>query len=852
MLVLASYTAALYAAVVIPFKFGLPLVPGATEVRPGIAVLLLCSFLFGPAAAWGGAFGNLIGDFFGGTLGPGSFFGFFGNFLYAYVPYKMWEVAGGKDIAGRRGFGWWWRYILVCWASSAICASVIAWGIELVLGIPTMILGGLIFANNLFLPILIGPALIRLVTPRLEEWGLTYRQVEPDHPRPAVLAPIGGALIGAAGLAAGAIMVVGFVVMFLPDWARHFMGQFPWIELLGRQISVGKLKYSGAMLAISPLIVVFIIGSFLLGHEKSGKQAESDSRAAAIQGLPLHGGKIALVDVTFSYATSDNPALKNVSFSVGPGEYVVIMGRTGAGKTSLTRCFTGAIPHFFSGRFSGKAYLFGRDLSQTGPAENADLVGAVFQDFESQLFSTNMELEAAFGAENLGMPRDKLLKAVESSLKAVGLAGFGNRNPTTLSGGEKQRLAIASILAMNPPLMILDEPSTDLDPVGKREIFDALATIKREDRPVILVEHEIEAARRADRIVLMRDGEIIREGAPLEIFRDPQLLLDHGIRPLDGVKLLCALGDSESYDPYGPPLSVEEQVDRLKQIGKIPSSEKHEALEEADESRAASYGDVIYDLRNLHHSYGSGGDALNGVSLTIRKGEFIAVLGQNGSGKTTLAKHLNGLLAPTKGEALFKGKPVTARPLSTVAREVGFVFQDPDHQIFSSTVGDEVAFAPRNFGLPEDEIALRIKKAMEFTSLEGYEDKDPFHLTKGERQRVAVAGMLAGEPEVLILDEPTTGLDRDEQVRIMELLKRLNSEGHTIIIITHTVWVAAEYAHRTVLLASGKVIADGPTRKVFGMDDKLKTARVQPPDITAIGKAFGKVFLSVEEYLGCV
>lgn len=852
MLVLASYTAALYAAVLIPFKFGLPLVPGATEIRPGIAVLLLCSFLFGPAAAWGGAFGNLIGDFFGGTIGPGSLFGFPGNFLYGYLPYKLWELMRGGPITGSKGFGWWVRFVVVCWVSSAVCASVIAWGIELVFHVPVMFLGGIIFSNNLLLPLLLGPVLIRVIAPRLDAWGLTYERIEPNHPRAGAAAPVGAVIMSVTGIAAGVIMLVGFAAMFLPAVGLYRLERFPQLkaalELLAQPASLTHGGYTRAMVIVTVIVGAFIVGAFILGHEKPGKMTDDAGVAGvgAQYAAPLHNDKTALENVTFAYASSDKPALKNVSFSIKPGEYVVVMGRTGAGKTSLTRCLTGAIPHFFTGRISGKAYLFGYDPAQTGPAENADRVGMVFQDFESQLFSTNAELEVAFGAENLGRSREKLREAVNSSLKMAGLEGFENRNPATLSGGEKQRLAIASILAMAPPLVILDEPSTDLDPVGKREIFDLLATIREGNRPVILVEHEIEAARRADRIVIMRGGEICREGASQEIFRDPGLLLDHGIRPLDGVRLLCALGDNK------PPLTVEEQIDRLKHTGRAPRDEEYKALEDDDAKKAALYGEVLYDLRDLHHSYAAGKESLNGINLSIRKGEFIAVLGQNGSGKTTLAKHLNGLFKPTTGEALFKGRKVTDRPLSAVAREVGFVFQDPDHQIFSSTVGDEVAFAPRNFGFAENEIARRVKKAIESTSLTGYEDKDPFHLTKGERQRVAVAGVLAGEPEALILDEPTTGLDRDEQVRIMELLKKLNSEGHTVIIITHTVWVAAEYAHRTVLLAGGHVIADGPTRKVFGMDGQLRIARVQPPDITAIGKAFGKVFLSVEEYLRCI
>lgn len=851
LLALASYTAALYAAVLIPFKYGIPLVPGATEVRPGIAVLLLCSFLFGPAAAWGGAFGNLIGDFFGGTLGMGSLFGMPANFLYAYIPYKLWEISGGKPVWEKRDFVWWARFFLVCWVSSAVCAGIIAWGLELVFHIPVMLLGGIIFINNLILPLILTPLLISLLAPRLRKWGLTYEQME-RPPEPAPAAGAGAVLLSLCAIPAGIMMIVGFAALFLPAMGLYQLDKISSLKSLYEFFSASVLTeggYSRALTMMSTFVFLLTAGIVLLARERPHKKTLEISEVKDSSKLPVAvkaDDSIALLhDVTFYYGEAESPALKNVNFSVKKGEFVVVMGRTGAGKTTLLRCLTGAIPNFSPGRLTGNAVLFGAPLSEGGPAGNCHLAGMVFQDFESQLFSTNVELEAAFGAENLGMPRDTIKSAVEKSLELVGLKGFENRNPASLSGGEKQRLAIASILAMNQPLLLMDEPTTDLDPAGKEEILEVLSKIKAEKRSVVLVEHDIEALRKADRVVLMKEGTISWEGAPDEALRRPDLLKEHGIKPPDTVNLFKTLGLEN------PPLDIEEAAEVLKEKDKHPKEWKYDELRKRERT-VPDDSEIIYKIVNLHHTYDKQNESLKGINLTIRKGEILAILGKNGSGKTTLAKHLNGLLKPSKGEVLFKGTPVTSKPLSETAKEIGLVFQNPDHQLFCATVQDEVSFAPKNFGLSEEETKRRVQSAIKATRLEGYEDKDPFHLTKGERQRVAVAAVLAGLPEVLIMDEPTTGLDLDEQKKIMDLLVELNRRGHTIIIITHAVNIAVEYAERTILMARGRIIADAPTRDVFAMNDKLKEAGIREPEITQLGKKFGLVFLTVEEFANCI
>jgi energy-coupling factor transport system ATP-binding protein len=279
------------------------------------------------------------------------------------------------------------------------------------------------------------------------------------------------------------------------------------------------------------------------------------------------------------------------------------------------------------------------------------------------------------------------------------------------------------------------------------------------------------------------------------------------------------------------------------------SPERHRELVEADERREEGYGEALIEVEGLSHRYPNGVVALDGVDLRVRRGEFLAVLGQNGSGKTTLVKHFNGLLKPTEGSVRVEGEETVKQGLQRLGQEVGYVFQNPDHQIFSDTVADEVAFGPKIREMEEDEVSERVEEALAAVSMEGRGEEDPFGLTKGERQRVAVASVLAVRPEVLILDEPTTGLDYAEQRSMMDLVRRLNEGGSTIIVVTHTMWVVAEYAHRAVVVREGRVALQGTVREVFAKEDELRDAALRPPHIVSFGNSMGYPVLSVEEML---
>ncbi|HEX8258894.1 MAG TPA: energy-coupling factor transporter ATPase [Rubrobacteraceae bacterium] len=545
----------------------------------------------------------------------------------------------------------------------------------------------------------------------------------------------------------------------------------------------------------------------------------------------------------YRYRGQSNAALRDVDLEVGEGEFLVVMGASGAGKSTLCASLNGLIPNFLRGRMEGEVRIRNHSTREGKVGEFAREVGLVFQDFEAQLFSTNVELEVAFGPENFQVEHEEMVRRVRDVLQRVRLDGFEGRQPATLSGGQKQRLAIASVLAMEPRILCLDEPTTDLDPEGKLGVFEIAEELRsRDDVTLIVVEHETEETLNADRIVILQDGAVIRDRSAREVLSDVQFLEETGIMPLGVARFFHELGSGEQL-----PLTPEEGIEEFRWRNWRVRPERHEELIAADEAREEDYGETLIEVEGLTHRYPNHVVALEAVDLEVRQGEFLAILGQNGSGKTTLVKHFNGLLKPTEGEVRVGGVETVKQGIRRLGERVGYVFQNPDHQIFSDTVFDEVAFGPKIREMEEDEIGERVSEALAAVGMEGRGDEDPFSLTKGERQRVAVASVLAVQPEILILDEPTTGLDYAEQKRMMGLVRDLNEAGSTIIIVTHTMWVVAEYAHRVAVVRDGRVTLYGTVREVFAREDELREAALRPSHIVSFSNALGFPALSVEE-----
>ncbi len=300
------------------------------------------------------------------------------------------------------------------------------------------------------------------------------------------------------------------------------------------------------------------------------------------------------------------------------------------------------------------------------------------------------------------------------------------------------------------------------------------------------------------------------------------------------------------------PLTPDEGIKTFHKTGWNISEEKYTQLLDKEKLVAQHDDQPIFQCRGLEHTYPNGVKALTGIDLDIYKGEIVAIVGQNGSGKTTLAKHLNALLLPTKGDVLVDGLHTKEQGVFKIGQKVGFVFQNPDHQIFSELVYDEIAFGPRLRGVPEEEVDKRVKEALEAVGLTGFEKEDPFSLTKSGRQRVAVASVLAVQPDVLILDEPTTGLDYKEQRSMMDMVRRLNDQGSTIIFVTHHMWVVAEYAQKVFVIKDGQILLNGTTREVFAQEEILKASYLRPPHFVHFSNQLGKTFLSPDEMISCI
>lgn len=568
------------------------------------------------------------------------------------------------------------------------------------------------------------------------------------------------------------------------------------------------------------------------------------------QSLQPNNKAISIKGLSYRYKDQEGRnAIENINLDVESGQFIVIMGPSGAGKSTLANCLNGLIPHFIRGEYTGEVIVEGKNVKSTSVSNNAKTIGLVFQDFEAQLFSTNTKLEIAFGPENFGIPKEEIEKRIKKVLGIVKLKGYEDRQPSTLSGGQKQRLAIGSVLATQPKIVCMDEPTTDLDPLGKLGIFNIAKELHEStELTLLIIEHETEEALFADRLIIMEAGKIIRDGSPEKLLREIELTDNLGIMSLQVPKYFKKVTDLKEEEL---PLVPDTGYEKFKDLNMVIDENKYNSLLKQDADRAAKYGKIIIDVKNLENTYPNGNKILKGIDLEIKEEEFIAILGHNGSGKTTLVKHLNGLLIPTIGSVTVKGKDTKSTSIFEIGKEIGYVFQNPDHQIFAETVYEEVAFSPKIRGCSKDEIDIRVKEALRSVDMDGYEKEDPFSLSKGERQRIAVASILSARPKIIILDEPTTGLDYKEQRKMMELVKKLNDDGHTIIMITHTMWVVAEYAHRVAVIKDGLMTMCGTTREIFKRERELSDSFLKTPHIVNLSNKLGKTVLSIEEMVKC-
>lgn len=555
---------------------------------------------------------------------------------------------------------------------------------------------------------------------------------------------------------------------------------------------------------------------------------------------------IKIEDLWWKYEASKNWVLRGVNFEINEGEFIGITGPSGAGKTTLCLCMAGIIPNAVRGTIRGNVSIFGKNTRVTPLSKIMENVGVVFQDPDVQFVTMRVIDEVAFVLENQGVSRQEMIARIEKALSIVGVSDLKLKNPLELSGGQKQRVAIASMIARQPRIMILDEPTSDLDPQGKREVFSTLSKLKeKEDLTVILVSHEIEElVKYADRIIFIMEGRIVKEGSPREVFANLTSTNFDGLSLPQVTELYYKLLKVKklNFHKDGIPLTIEEFLTLFKK-----KAIKSYRLKN-DKSTYTKLGEVMLSLQGVTYKYPDGTEAVKEVNLNIRRGEFLAIIGPNGSGKTTLLKLMIGILKPTKGVVKIFGTDSRELRVSDIAFKVGFIYQNPDHQLFCSTVYEECAYALKNAGLSESQTRVRVERVLKEVGLLEVKDTPPYFLSKGQRQRLAIATVLAMEPEVIVVDEPTTGQDYIQSRYIMEMLKSLNENGKTIVVVTHNMKLVAEYARRVVILVNGRIIADGPVRDIMSDLELLERVSLSPPQITSLMlKLYGIPTLTVDE-----
>jgi energy-coupling factor transport system ATP-binding protein len=522
---------------------------------------------------------------------------------------------------------------------------------------------------------------------------------------------------------------------------------------------------------------------------------------------------ITLNHVTYTYPDQAVPALSDFSVSLSHGEFVLVVGPSGAGKSTFLRSLNGLAPHFYGGTWSGSIDVGGRNPVELAPRGMADLVGFVFQDPEAQFVVDTVEDELAFAMENFAIPPATMRKRIEEVLDQMGIAELRQRRIGTLSGGEKQRVAVAAVLALQPQILVLDEPTSQLDPQAAEEVLIALRQLNEDQGlTIILSEHRLErVAQYADRILYLPAA-----GAP-PVLDEPRQVMPQ--IPL--VPPLVELGRTLGWQPL--PLTIKEGRPFARRIsGQLATAVAAKSApsvavrlgdaEQPQDARQTPSAPAVISVRGVHYAY-YGHRALRGVSLDVRPGEFLALMGRNGSGKSTLLRCLVGLLKADEGRVTVGGLDVRTANMDDVIKQVGYVPQHPGALLFRDTVAGELAFTRKSHGMPPDEegdLAL-----LERLGLGGLGGRDPRDLSGGEQQRVALASILVAEPRIILLDEPTRGLDYLQKRNLAGLLTGFKAEGRTVVMATHDVELAAACADRVALMGEGQIVVDGTARDVM-------------------------------------
>lgn len=565
-------------------------------------------------------------------------------------------------------------------------------------------------------------------------------------------------------------------------------------------------------------------------------------------------------NVTFEYIRREEDgsvaeiveAVKDLSLEIQQGEFIAILGHNGSGKSTFAKLLNALLEPT-----KGTITIEGMNTGETEEVWNIRKnAGMIFQNPDNQIIGTMVEEDVAFGPENLGVPTEEIISRVAGALETVGMTAYSQQSPHRLSGGQKQRVAIAGVLAMQPKCIIFDESTAMLDPQGRKEVLQAAHTLNQEKNITVLyITHDMDEIIDADRVLVLHHGELVLEGTPVEVFRSKEQLKEYGLVLPNMTELTERLKEA-GIMIQNPVLRMEDlirEVNRLRPLhgtavtggGMQDRKIQKESNGQSNAQQAMTDGLVLdqvsyeYSPKTIY-AY----QALHQVSLTIAQGEFVAIIGHTGSGKSTLIQQFNGLLQPTEGHIYYKGKDICEKDYkrAQLRGKVGLVFQYPEYQLFAETVLEDVSFGPKNLGLPLLEIQQRAFQAIAAVGLEDtIYDMSPFELSGGQKRRVAIAGVLAMQPEMLVLDEPVAGLDPAGRRELLDMLKKLNEDGMTIVLVSHNMEDVAEYAKRIVVMDHGKIALDGDTTQVFRQERTLQELGLEIPVVTHLMKELARL-----------
>lgn len=548
-------------------------------------------------------------------------------------------------------------------------------------------------------------------------------------------------------------------------------------------------------------------------------------------------------NLTYTYQGEDKPAIRDINLEIDEGEFVVLMGPSGCGKSTLALCVNGIIPNVLGGEFEGTVEIDGLDTKEHEVYELSTRVGIVFQNPDSQLCNLIVKDELSFGPENLLVEKSEILKSIGEYLNFVALSHKENSNIYELSGGEKQRVAIASVLTMYPKMVILDEPTSNLDPIGARGIIKVIKELnKKKNLTVLLIDHEVSnILYLADRLIILDEGTIMYDGNPryiLEKYGD-NIFKNIGVR-IPKITQLAVRLNKKGFKISPFPLTVKEAVKSILKEKTIEVKEKEKLYTESRvgsvEEKAEFVIEKIIDVKGLNFKYPNGTRAVKDVTFSINKGDMVALMGKNGSGKTTLGSLLIGLNKPDSGKGVIANLDINKSSINELSKKIGYVFQYPEHQFITSSCYDEIAFSLKSEKFEDSEKKHRVEKVLELLELTEFTERNPLNLSMGQKRRLSIATMLVKDLEVLILDEPFTGQDGKNISKLMDIIQKINNNNLTILIITHDLHIASKYFNKVMLMDNGELVFYGKTFELYNFLEINKLRYINTPQIFRLSK----------------